>query len=274
MADDAGRADNLSMTSTAEKIPVAVRLVGGATAMIEIGGLRLLTDPTVDSQSRVAIANRTLTKTQPPAVPVDEIGPIDAVLLSRDRHGDNVDDSGRRLLSRVPLIMTTVACAARLGDAGRAMPPWYHLGLPRPDGGCLRITGVPAHRHGIDGATHVTVEVTGFVLSSADTPTVYVSGGNACLDVIRAVAERCGRIDIAMLYAGAAPTALRDAYPALTSDEAARAALIVNAGTVIPVHAEDCAHPADGIRELRAAFGRHGLIDRLRILTPGETATL
>ena len=60
------------MTTTAEKIPVAVRLIGGPTAMIEIGGHRLLTDPTFDSPSRVAIASRTLTEKPPPAVPVDQ----------------------------------------------------------------------------------------------------------------------------------------------------------------------------------------------------------
>jgi len=259
--------------ATTGKIAVTVRLLGGPTAMIEIGGLRLLTDPTVGSQSRIAIGNRTLTKTQPPAVPVDEIPPIDAVLLCHDQHSRNVGDSGRRLLSRVPLIMTTLAAAARLGDAARAMPPWYHLSLPRPDGGCLRITGVPARR-GTDPATQLSVEVTGFVLSGADTPTVYISGCNARLVAIRAVADRCGPIDIAMLYAGPAPTALLDGYPTLTSDEVAQAAQIVDAGTVIPVPAEGWAHVTEGIRDLSAAFARRGLNDRLRILTPGETATL
>jgi hypothetical protein len=43
---------------------------------------------------------------------------------------------------------------------------------------------------------------------------------------------------------------------------------------VIPVHAEGWARVTEGIRDLRAAFARHGLIDRLRILAPGESATL
>jgi hypothetical protein len=32
-----------------------------------------------------------------PAVAAEEIGPIDAVLLSHDQHGDNLDRSGRAL---------------------------------------------------------------------------------------------------------------------------------------------------------------------------------
>jgi hypothetical protein len=47
--------------------------------------------------------------TQPPAVPADDIGPTDAVLLSRDQHGDSLDHSGRDLLTRVPLLLTTAA---------------------------------------------------------------------------------------------------------------------------------------------------------------------
>jgi L-ascorbate metabolism protein UlaG (beta-lactamase superfamily) len=258
--------------TTTEKIAVTVRLIGGPTAVIEIGGLRLLTDPSVDSQRRIAIGNPTHTEAQPPTVPVDEIGPIHAVLLCHDQPVHSVDDGWRHLLLRAPLVMTTRRGAARLGDAARAMPPWYHLSLPRPDGGYLRITGVPAHRHATDGAAHV--EVTGFVLSSPDTPTVYISGDNACLDVSRAVADRCGPIDIALLYAGAAGTALVDGYRTLIGDEAAQAAHIVDAGTVIPVCAEGWAYGTEGIRDLTAAFAQYGLIDRLRILTPGETATL
>jgi hypothetical protein len=93
-----------------------VRLIGGPTLVIEAGGLRLLTDPTFD---------------QP--------GPFDVVLLSHDQHGD---DPG--LLERVPLVLTTSDAAQRLGGSARALPPWYHLSLPRFDGVALRITGVPA----------------------------------------------------------------------------------------------------------------------------------
>ena len=136
-----------------------VRLIGGPTLVIEAGGLRLLTDPTFD---------------QP--------GPFDVVLLSHDQHGDDLG-----LLERVPLVLTTSDAAQRLGGSARALPPWYHLSLPRFDGVALRITGVPA-QEGPNGTTH-----TGFVLSSVDTPAVYISGGNASLDVVQQVAQRCAR---------------------------------------------------------------------------------
>jgi hypothetical protein len=71
--------------------------------------------------------------------------------------------------------------------------------------------------------------VIGFVLSASGSPTVYVSGDNASLDVVREIAERCGPIDIAVLFAGAVQPAPRfdGAYLTLSSDLAAQASIIL-----------------------------------------------
>jgi L-ascorbate metabolism protein UlaG (beta-lactamase superfamily) len=98
------------MTSTGTSfLPgnVGVRLVGGPTALIEMGGLRFLTDPTFDPPGDHPVGNRVLVKTRGPAVAADDIGPVDAVLLSHDQHPDNLDAAGRRLLDAAP-----AACAA------------------------------------------------------------------------------------------------------------------------------------------------------------------
>jgi L-ascorbate metabolism protein UlaG (beta-lactamase superfamily) len=60
----------------------------------------------------------------------------------------------------------------------------------------------------------------------------------------------------------------------LTSDQAARAAGILSARTVIPLHTEGCAHITQGPGTLRQAFADHGhLAGRLTLLAPGERAT-
>ena len=51
------------------------------------------------------------------------------------------------------------------------------------------MTAVPAE-HGPPGLGEITGPVTGFVVSGADVPTVYVSGDNASLDAVREVADR------------------------------------------------------------------------------------
>jgi L-ascorbate metabolism protein UlaG (beta-lactamase superfamily) len=71
--------------------------VGGPTALLEIGGLRLLTDPTFDAAgAEFRAAAYVLNKVVGPAVNVDAIGEIDAVLLSHDHHFDNLDGAGAR----------------------------------------------------------------------------------------------------------------------------------------------------------------------------------
>lgn len=111
------------------------------------------------------------------------------MLLSHDQHPDNLDRSGRDYLRGVPLVLSTASAERRLGGAVRALRTWEHLDLPRPGGGTLRVTAVPA-QHGPDGSEHLVGEVSGFVVSGQDLPTVYVSGDNASLDVVHAVAER------------------------------------------------------------------------------------
>ena len=249
--------------------PLVVRYVGGPTAVLQIGGVLLLTDPTFDPPGDYPIGTRTLTKTAGPALAANALGRIDAVLLSHDHHPDNLDRLGRQYLAGVPLVLSTASARDRLGDPVRALPNWERAELPRPDGGSLGITGVPA-QHGPDGTEHLVGEVTGFVLSGAGLPTVYVSGDNASLAVVRSVEDRFGPVDVAVLYAGGAQTALLgEAYLTLTSSAAAEAARILGARHVVPLHFEGWAHFTQGADTLLAAFAAAGLADRLHLPEPG-----
>ena len=72
-------------------------LVGGPTALISYGGLRLLTDPTFDPPGDHPRPGTpvVLHKLTSPRVFAAELEPIDAVLLSHDHHSDNLDPAGR-----------------------------------------------------------------------------------------------------------------------------------------------------------------------------------
>src|SRR3954471_17898940 len=81
---------------------VSILSVGGPTALLELGGLRLLTDPTFDpAGSSYPTPVYTLHKLTGPALTPDRLGTIDAVLLSHDHHFDNLDRAGRQLLGQV-----------------------------------------------------------------------------------------------------------------------------------------------------------------------------
>ena len=136
------------------------------------------------------------------------------------------------------------------------------------------MTATPA-QHGPDGTEGVTGPVTGFVVSAADLPTVYISGDNASMHVVDQVAERFPEIEVAVLFAGAAHTPLLgEAYLTLTSAEAAQAARRLAARWVIPAHFNSWSHYSEGTDRLQTAFADAKLSDRLVLLSPGERVTV
>jgi L-ascorbate metabolism protein UlaG (beta-lactamase superfamily) len=247
-----------------------LQLLGGPTVVIEYGGLRLLTDPTFDDPGEFDTGRGyNLVKTKGPALSAEEVEPIDVVLLSHDHHADNLDTRGRAFLADVPLVLTTVSGAERLGAHATALAPWSYVDLPRPQGGTVRITGVPA-QHGPDGTEHLIGEVSGFILSGEGVPTVYVSGDNASLHVVRTIVERHGGVEIVILFAGGAQSPLLgDVYLTLNSRGAAEAAMILGARCVVPVHVDGWTHFSDDLESTRRAFAQAGIMDRLLTPEPG-----
>src|ERR1700730_3959456 len=147
--------------------PPRITLSGGPTALIEIGGFSLLTDPTFDGPGEYRLPHVTLKKTSRPALTPKEVGAVDAVLLSHDQHSDNLDNSGRAFLTEADRVLTTVAGAKRLGGRTEGLNPWETKTLSSPDGGSWRVTAMPA-RHGPAGIEPLSGDVIGFVLSFED----------------------------------------------------------------------------------------------------------
>ena len=128
--------------------------VGGPTALLDIGGLRLLTDPTFDPPgAEYRAGSYLLRKTQGPALAPEALGRIDVVLLSHDHHFDNLDGSGRALLTRVPRVLAPRAAADRLGGTAIGLDPWQVTELSGSTN-VVRVTATPA-RHGQIGRAHV-----------------------------------------------------------------------------------------------------------------------
>src|SRR2546428_5084883 len=102
---------------------LSITLIGGPTALIEIDGFRLLTDPTFDEPGAYQLPHVKLEKLAGPAMSVRDVGAIDAVLLSHDQHSDNLDHSGREFLSEAKRVLTTEAGAKRLGSKTDGVSP-------------------------------------------------------------------------------------------------------------------------------------------------------
>ncbi|WP_034804516.1 MBL fold metallo-hydrolase [Intrasporangium oryzae] len=254
--------------------PLELTVLGGPTVVLDLAGLRLITDPTFDPPGDYPVGERRLTKTQPSSWTPAEVGDVDVVLLSHDQHPDNLDRAGRTFLSEAPLVLSTASAATRLGGTVRALGAWETVDVPGTDGRALQITGVPA-RHGPEGTEHLTGEVTGFVLHGDDLPTVYVSGDNASLDLVAEIAGRFPKIDVAVLFAGGARTPLLgDRFLTLSSAMAAQAARLLASPSVVVVHTEGWSHFTENAATVPDAFAAEGIADVLVPAPFGRTVRL
>ncbi|MHB9855984.1 MBL fold metallo-hydrolase [Streptomyces krungchingensis] len=255
----------------------AVTVLGGPTAVIDIGGLRLVSDPTFDEPG----PHGYLTKTAGPAVDENALGSVDVVLVSHDQHPDNLDERGRAFAVAAPLVLAGPLSAARLGERAVGLAPWTSHPVPRPDGrGDLTVLAVPAVHGPEDGERdadgNVNCEVTGFVLSGQGLPTLYISGDNASIRTVAEVSRRVPDIGAALLHAGAARVPAKfDGRPlSMDSRRAAAAAAVLDADVVVPAHYDGWTHFSEGRADLELAFHEAGLSSLLRSAPHGSWVAL
>ena len=246
---------------------LSITLIGGPTALIEIDGFRLLTDPTFDGPGDYQLPHVKLEKLTGPAMSARDVGPIDAVLLSHDQHSDNLDHSGRDFLEEAKRVLTTEAGAQRLGGKTEGLAPWASTELKKA-GRSLTITATPA-RHGPAGIEPLSGDVIGFVVESskAGSRPIYISGDTTWFDGVAEVAKRF-KAGVVLPFAGAAQTRGPFHLTMDTNDTIETARAFPDA-VIVPVHTDGWAHFRQNANDLRATFDTLGFGPRLRILQPG-----
>ena len=254
-----------------------LRLVGGPTALITYGGLRLLTDPTFDPPGDYPRPGTPiiLRKLVGPALELASLRPVDAVLVSHDHHSDNLDRAGREMLLSAGRVLTTGAGAERLGGNAVGMEPGDAVALDRPGGGSVQVAAVAAE-HGPPEVAAKNGPVIGFVLSGDQLPTVYVSGDNASVDVVRGIVADHGPFDAVVLFIGGAqvPEAYGPVDLTLSAATAVEAARALGDAPIAPIHQDGWAHFTSNAADVQREFAQAGLSDRLRPVAPGEQISL
>ena len=244
---------------------LSITHIGGPTTLLEIGGVRLLVDPTFDAPGRRysfgwGTSSR---KTAGPALPVEAVGRIDGVLLTHDQHADNLDDAGRALLPSAPVVVTTPAGARRLGATGLA--PWQTTTI-----GDVEITATPS-RHGPAWSAPIVGPTTGFTLRPPGSASVvWISGDTVVFPGVLEVADRF-TVDTAILHLGKVQFGLTGpARFTMTGRDAVALCDRIKPRTVIPVHYEGWSHFHEGRAQIDAAFPP----GRLTWLEPGVATTV
>jgi len=244
---------------------LSITYIGGPTVLIELAGMRLLTDPTFDDAGATYVRTSTLHKLAGPAIPASALGRIDAVLLSHHQHADNLDTAGEAVLKKAARVVTTVEGTAELGGNAIGLAPWQSAEIEGPHGKTLRIMATPARHVPPERAS---VPVTGFVLDALGG--VYISGDTVMYEGVREVIERM-HPRIAVLHLGAARVEYAGPAPlTMTAEEAVEFARLAPQTRIVPIHYEGWAHFSEGRDTIADAFRAADLSERLVWLRAGE----
>jgi L-ascorbate metabolism protein UlaG (beta-lactamase superfamily) len=231
--------------------------IGGPTVLIEVGGWRLLTDPTFDAPGRRyffgwGTGSRKLAG---PAIAAADLPPIDAVLLTHDHHGDNLDPAGRALLPSAGAVITTASGAKRLGGDAQELEPWQATRLEAPGRPAIDITATPC-RHGPPLSHPLIGDVIGFALrwDGQQHGVLWISGDTVLYDGVREVADHL-EVDTALLHLGGVrfPVTGPVRYT-MTARDAVELCRLVRPRTAIPVHYEGWRHFREGRDAIEREF--------------------
>lgn len=234
--------------------------LGGATVLLRLGELTLLTDPAldpagIDHEFRVPGSDLTipLQRSSVPVLPAAGLPHVDAVLLSHDEHADNFDSAGRVVALAAGCLLTTESAARRLGGRARGLLPWESVVLRR-GATRVRVTATPA-RHGPQGSEPLVGDVTGFVVQIDGLPrATYVSGDTVLYDDLTAIGQRF-HIGPALLHLGRARFAMTgETQYSMSAEQGVTLAGRLGATALLPIHHEGWAHFSEPTAELDATL--------------------
>lgn len=210
--------------------------LGHSTVLIEIDGLRVLTDPVWGpraSPSRLVGPKRF----HPVPVALKALPPIDLVIVSHD-HYDHLDLPTIQALARheVPFV-TSLGVGAHLEAFGvpaariTELDWWETHTLP---GAELSVTAAPSQHFSGRGLKDRNATLWSSMVIRSPRHRVFFSGDTGLTTEYAAIRERLGPFDLVMLEVGAFHPAWGDVH--LGPDNALKAHALLGGGAFLPVH--------------------------------------
>src|SRR5580692_6040620 len=210
--------------------------LGHSTVLIEIDGLRVLTDPVWGpraSPSSLAGPKRF----QPVPVSLDEMPPVDLVIVSHD-HYDHLDYPTIRELAKLDVpFVTSLGVGAHLEawgvDAQRIVELDWWESHQVPNSGLI-VTAAPSQHFSGRGLKDRNRTLWSSFVIRGERHAVFFSGDTGLTTEYQTIRDRLGPFDLVMLEVGALHPAWGDMH--LGPENALKALALLGGGAFLPIH--------------------------------------
>jgi L-ascorbate metabolism protein UlaG (beta-lactamase superfamily) len=257
----------------------SIFFVGTATVILRFGGFTILTDPNFLHKGDhmhlgYGLHSERLTE---PAISLEQLPPVDFVLLSH-MHGDHFDHVVSERLDRKVPILTTKHAAAALKGLGFERPiafdTWDSMEILRGESR-VRVTAMPG-KHA-PGLLRLMIPPTmGSMLEfGSATKTalrLYITGDTLIHEHLNEIPRRYPDIDVALLHLGG--TRIAGVLLTMDAKQGVECIRIVNPRTAIPIHYNDYGVFKSPLDDFKTAVRAAGLENRVHYLAHGETFDL
>ncbi len=255
----------------------SIFFVGNATVVIRYAGFTILTDPNfLHAGDHVHLGyGLTTTRTTDPAVEIEDLPPLDFVLLSH-LHGDHFDRVAERRLNKAIPVISTRHATSYLKKIGfirtHALETWEPIEV-RKGGATLRLTAMPGtHGQGPLGALLPPVMGSMLEFGGARGETrlrMYISGDTLIHERLREIPRHFPDVDLALLHLGG--TSVLGIMVTMDAEQGVEAMRIVDPSTAIPIHYNDYEAFKSPLEDFKRAVSEAGLEDRVHYLSHGDT---
>ena len=231
------KAEVLAERTRFEHSELSVLWIGHSTFLIRIGGVTILTDP-VFSNAAAPLQLGGPQRYAPPALDIDELPPVDAIVVSHN-HYDHLDDTSlARLARRFPMASLVLP----KGNEMHGAMAGFRETVGAEPGQTVTVAGVkilalPAYhetsRFGIDADQ---TRALGYYLRAGRAGSVYFAGDTAYGPVFKQIRAAYGAPDVALVPIGAYEPHEATRYVHASPEEAMRVAGDLGAKVAIGMH--------------------------------------